>query len=183
MEGLRKGDRGVFPEIVQSCQELVYNTVLGIVQQAEDAEDVTQEVFVQVYESLHSFRQEAKLTTWIYRIAVTKALDFEKKKKRQKRGGLLRRIFNADVEEEAVHFDHPGLLLDKKQHGAALFNAINRLPEKQRIAFLLHKLESLSYQEIADVMDTSMMAVESLQLRAKKNLRKLLHTYYNRELL
>jgi RNA polymerase sigma factor (sigma-70 family) len=167
---------------VYEWQDMVYNTVVGIVQNEEDAEDITQEVFIQVYESIKGFRQEAKLSTWIYRIAISKALDFEKKKKRQKHGGLLKRIFDSSAADEVMHFDHPGVLLDKKQHAAALFSAINKLPEKQRIAFLLHKLEALSYQEIAEITDTSVMAIESLQVRARNNLRTILGDYYKNEI-
>ena len=70
-----------FAEIVNQLQGLVYNTVLGIVQNETDAEDVTQEVFIQIHESLAGYKGEAKLSTWAYRIAINKALDFEKRKK------------------------------------------------------------------------------------------------------
>ncbi len=178
VERIKSGDSTVFSEIVASCKDMVYNTALGIVQGEEDAEDITQEVFIQVYESISQFRKEAKLSTWIYRITISKALDFEKKKRRQKNGGLLKRIFNEKSEDEPAHFDHPGIVLDKKENAAVLFNALNKLPEKQRIAFMLHKLEALNYQEIADVMKISLMAVESLQVRAKNNLKNILKKYY-----
>ena len=178
IERLKNGDHTVFSEIVESCKNMVYNTTLGIVQNEEDAEDITQEVFLQVYESISEFRGEAKLSTWIYRITISKSLDYEKKKRRQKNGGLLKRIFEGKREDEPAHFDHPGIVLDKKEDAAVLFNAINKLPEKQRIAFVLHKLEALSYQEIADVMKISLMAVESLQVRAKNNLKNILKVYY-----
>ncbi|RZM08534.1 MAG: RNA polymerase sigma factor, partial [Pedobacter sp.] len=182
IERLQSGDGLAFSEIVNRWKDMVFNTVLGIVQNAEDAEDITQEVFVQVYESISKFRQEAKLSTWIYRIAISKALDFEKKKKRLKHGGLLKRIFDSNAADEVVHFDHPGILLDKKQHAAALFAAVKKLPKKQRVAFLLHKLETLSYHEIAEIMNTSVMAVESLQVRARNSLRKILAEYYKNEI-
>ncbi|MDB5202092.1 MAG: polymerase subunit sigma-70 [Ferruginibacter sp.] len=168
----------VFSDIVTGCQDMVYNAVLGIIQNETEAEDITQDVFVQVYEGLDEFRNESKLSTWIYRIAISKALDFEKKKKRQKNGGFLKKIFSGAAEEEAVSFNHPGILLDKKDDARILFAAMNKLPEKQRIAFMLHKLEGLNYQEIADVMHLSLMAVESLQVRAKNRLKELLKTYY-----
>ena len=85
IERLKKGDEAAFKEIVESSQGLVYNTALGIVQNPEDAEDVTQEVFVQLYESIKSFKGESKLSTWLYRITVSKAMDHLRKKKRKKR--------------------------------------------------------------------------------------------------
>jgi RNA polymerase sigma factor (sigma-70 family) len=178
LERLNKGDTTVFSEIVESCKDMVYNTVLGIVHNEEDAEDVTQEVFIKVYESIGKFREESALSTWIYRIAVTKSLDFLKNKKRQKNGGLLKRIFEPTREDEPANFNHPGIVLDKKEDAAMLFKALNQLPVKQKIAFILHKLEALNSQEVADIMKISLMAVESLQTRAKNNLKEILKDYY-----
>ncbi|MFZ1528127.1 MAG: RNA polymerase sigma factor [Ferruginibacter sp.] len=169
-----------FSEIVNQLQGMVYNTALGIVQNEQDAEDITQDVFIQVYESLNEFKADAKLSTWVYRITVNKALDFERKKKSSKRGGFLKRIFNTTEADEPVSFQHPGVALDKKEDAAALFKAISKLPDNQRVAFLLLKTEGLSYAEVADVMQTSVQAVESLQARAKLNLKKYLEDYYQK---
>lgn len=178
---LKSGDTTVFKEVVDSWQNKVYNTAVSIVQNEEDAEDITQEVFVTLYERIGDFREEAALSTWIYRITVSKSLDHEKKRKRLKHGGLIKKIFAVKEEEEPAHFDHPGILLDNKERAAVLFKALKKLPDKQRIAFTLHKVEGLSQQEIASVMDTTVYAIESLQLRAKNNLRKTLNAYYNKQ--
>ncbi len=170
-----------FKDIVEQWQTMVYNTALSIVQVAEDAEDITQDVFLDVYEKLPAFRGEAQLSTWIYRITVNNALDFEKKKKRQKNGGLFRQIFRVKEEEEPVNFNHPGVLLDNKEKAAVLFKALKKLPEKQRVAFTLHKIEGLPYQEVAAIMNTSLYAVESLMARAKAGLKKTLEQFYQSE--
>ena len=157
---------------------------MGILQNAEDSEDVTQEVFVQVFESVHQFKGDSKFSTWLYRIAVTKSLDHLRKKKRKKRFGFLQSLFGPN-EEEIKHtpdFQHPGVSMENKEHAAALFNAISKLPDNQKAAFTLHKLEGLSYQEIAEALDTSVSSVESLMHRAKGNLRKLLTDYYENNL-
>ena len=169
-----------FADIVHERQQMVYNTALGIVQNEEDAEDITQEVFLKVYEGLKTFRQESSLSTWIYRITITTALDFEKQKKRHKRGGLMKRVFGYAEVDEKPDFFHPGVALDKKEDAAVLFLAIKKLPEKQRTAFLLHKMEGLTNNEIATIMETTLLAVESLQVRAKNNLRKHLKDYYTK---
>jgi RNA polymerase sigma-70 factor (ECF subfamily) len=75
-------------------------------------------------------------------------------------------------------FNHPGVTLDKKEDAGQLFKAIKNLPENQRIAFSLHKIEGLSYQEVSDVMKTTISSVESLIHRAKINLKKKLEEYY-----
>lgn len=176
IERLRKGDEAAFKYLVDNYKERVYNTAIGIVQNAEDAEDVAQEVFIQVYRSIHSFKGESKLSTWLYRIATTRALDLLRSRKSKKRFGLLQRLFGEGNEPvyEIPDFNHPGVALDRKENAAKLFKAIGQLPDNQRIAFTLHKLEDLSYQEISQIMKTSLPAVESLMHRAKQNLRKIL---------
>ena len=176
IQGLRNGDEGAFKELVDTYQDMVFNTAIGIVQNAEDAEDVAQEVFIQVYRSIHQFKGEAKLSTWLYRIATTRALDLLRSRKSKKRFGFMQRLFGDGNEplHELPDFNHPGVALDRKENAARLFKAIAQLPDNQKTAFTLHKLEDLSYQEVSDVMQTSVPAVESLMHRAKHNLRKIL---------
>lgn len=158
---------------------MVYNTVLGIVQDATEAEDLAQEVFIQVYQSVKQFRSESKLSTWLYRIAVTKALDAERKKKAKKRMSHMRAWLGMEEkEQEPVVFYHPGVQLDNREKAAMLFKALRLLPENQRAAFVLIKTEGLSYEEVAAVLQTSIKAVEALMHRAKENLRKQLQTYF-----
>lgn len=180
IERLKNGDEAAFKEIVESSQGLVYNTALGIVQNPEDAEDVAQEVFVQLYESIKSFKGESKLSTWLYRITVSKAMDHLRKKKRKKRFAYVQSLFG--VNEELLHdppdFVHPGVSLDNKEKAKELFKAIDQLPAKQKIAFTLNRIEGLSYQEISEIMKLTVASVESLLHRARKNLRKNLETYY-----
>jgi RNA polymerase sigma factor (sigma-70 family) len=181
---LQQGDESAFSRLVDEWQDMVYNTALGIVQNDEDADDVTQEVFIQVYQSVSSFKGESKLSTWLYRITVSKALDHEKKKKRKKRFAFVQSLFGNDEEEQGhpAEFNHPGVQLEKKERAADLFNALKQIPDNQRIAFTLHKLEGQSYQEIAEIMNTTLYAVESLIGRAKTNLKKVLSNYYNNKI-
>ena len=178
IERLKLGDKTVYTEVVERWQHMIYNTAVSIVQNEEDAEDITQDVFVTLYERIKDFREESSLSTWLYSITIRKALDLEKRKKRQKHGGFLQRIFSVREIEKPANFNHPGILLDNKERAAVLFNALKELPDKQRVAFTLHKLEGLNYQQIADIMNTSLYSVESLQVRAKKNLKKILKEYY-----
>jgi RNA polymerase sigma factor (sigma-70 family) len=180
IQQLRAGDEGAFKSLVANHQDLVYNTALGIVQNSEDAEDVAQEVFIQVYRSIDQFKGDARLSTWIYRITTTKALDHIRSRKRKKRFAFITSLFgpNDELIHEPVDFQHPGVTLDRKEQAALLFRMIDQLPENQKVAFTLHKTEELSYQEIADVMQLSVSAVESLLFRARQNLRRLLEKYY-----
>jgi len=176
IQQLKEGDEAAFKYLVDTYKDRVFNTAIGIVQNAEDAEDVTQEVFIQVYRSIQNFKGESKLSTWLYRIATTRALDLLRSRKSKKRFGLLQRLFGEENEPvfELPDFNHPGVALDRKENAARLFKAINQLPENQKVAFTLHKIEDLSYQEISEIMKTSLPAVESLMHRAKQNLKKIL---------
>jgi len=176
VEQLKKGDEQAFKTIVSTWQDMVYNTAIGMLQSAEDAEDVAQEVFVQVFESIHTFKGESKLSTWLYRITTSKALDLIRRKRRKKRFAFVQHILgeNNEVLVQMPDFHHPGVALDQKEDAAKLFRAIQELPDNQKTAFVLNKIEGLSYQEIAEVMKTTLSSVESLLHRAKSNLRKWL---------
>lgn len=176
IQRLQNGEEPAFRYLVDTYQNRVFNTAIGIVQNAEDAEDVAQEVFIQVYRSIHGFKGESKLSTWLYRIATTRSLDLLRSRKSKKRFGFMQRLFGDDNDpiHELPDFNHPGVTLDRKENAAKLFKAIGQLPANQKTAFTLHKLENLSYQEISEVMQTSVPAVESLMHRAKQKLRKIL---------
>ena len=172
-----------FNLLYEQHKGLIYNLCLKYLQNIEDAEDVTQEVFVTIHNSLHQFKGDSKISTWIYRIAVTKSLEFIRSKKRKKRFSFFQSIFtteNGEVKLEAIHFQHPGVQLENKERAAILFAAIDKLPENQKTAFILAKLEDLSYSEIAEVMKITNSSVESLLFRAKQNLQKLLGAYYEK---
>ncbi len=172
-----------FNVLYEEHKGMVYNLCLKYLQNIEDAEDVTQEVFVTIHNSIHQFKGDSKISTWIYRIAVTRSLEFIRAKKRKKRFAFFQTVFaneKGEVKTEALHFHHPGVQLENKERAAILFSAIDKLPENQKTAFILAKLEDLSYAEIAEVMKVSNASVESLLFRAKQNLQKLLGTYYEK---
>ena len=180
IEELRNGSEKAFKTLIQLHQDKVLNTCLGFVPNMQDAEDLSQEVFVEVYRSIQSFRGDAKLSTWLYRIASTKCLEFLRKKRREKRGGGLS-ILQLEKAPTPVEFNHPGIDKEKKESAKVLFAAIRSLPENQSVALVFSKIEQLSNKEIAHVMETTEKAVESLLVRARKNLRKELEEYYKKE--
>ena len=177
---LKKGDETAFKTIVDQWKDLVYNTSLGIVQNETEAEDITQDVFIKVFENISSFKGESKFSTWLYRIATTTSLDHLRSRKRKKRFGFIFSIASDENNEstQVPDFNHPGVKLDDKERARILFKAISKLPENQKAAYTLNKLEGLSYKEISDVMKTTVSAVESLMSRANGNLRKQLEEFY-----
>ncbi len=177
---LKNKDREAFKEIVETWQDMVFNTAIGFLQNAEDAEDTAQEVFMQVFESVSSFKAESKISTWIYRITVSKCLDHLRKKKRKKRFAFLQSLYgkNDSLLIDPPDFFHPGVKAENKENAAVLFKAIEKLPVNQKTAFVLNKIEDLSYREIGEIMNTSESAVDSLLQRAKKNLQSTLREHY-----
>ncbi len=171
---LRQGDEAAFKQVFDSYKDRIFNTILYMVQSNAEAEDLTQEVFVEVFLSIENFNAQSQLYTWIYRIAVNKALNHQRFKKAKKRFGTLLSIFNLSPADESPDFIHPGILLENKELSESLHNAIDKLPDKQKTAFILRQLEDLSYAEIAEVMQTTIPSVESLLFRAKQNLQKYL---------
>jgi len=183
LEQLRKGDEAAFKTIVERWQNMVYNTILGIVQNETESEDLTQDVFIKVVEKISSFKGDSKFSTWLYRIATTTALDYLRSRKRKKRFGFLQSFGGGNEENENISdFHHPGVDLDNKERAAVLFKAIDTLPGNPKVAYTLHKLEGLSYRDVSEVLNTSVSAVESLMSRANQNLRKKLEEYYNKHL-
>ena len=140
---------------------------------AEDAEEITQDVFLQVHKKLGEFRNEAKLETWIYRITVNKSIDFLRSKKRQK--NQVHQANNEITGQLASNINDPAQLLENDEGIHLLMSCIRQLPDNQQQALVLLKMEQKSQKEVAEIMDTSRKAVESLFQRAKTNLKKLLN--------
>lgn len=181
IRSLQARDHSAYAHFVDLYSGKVFNTCLGILQSREDAEDVSQEVFIAVVQSIGSFEGKSSLSTWVYRICLTKSYEHIRSKRRKKRFGILVSLFHEDTAEpikEIGDFTHPGVLLENKERAKLLFTAIRKLPENQQKAFVLHKVEGLSYREIAEIMELSLSSIESLLFRAGQNLRKLLDDYY-----
>ena len=157
---------------------MVLNLALQYVQNLEDAEEITQDVFVNIHQSFEEFRHESTLKTWIYRITINQSLDFIKAKKRQKRFAFLTHLFYEDSNEprfEVANFNHPGIELEQKEALQRVFEAINLLNESQKTVIILSKIEQKSQKEIAEIMALTTSAVESLLSRAKIKLGEILN--------
>ncbi len=176
---LKKRDDSAFNQLLELYQHMVYNSILNIVQHEQDAEDLSQEVFIRIFKSIDSFRGDAKLSTWIYRITYTTALEWERKKKAGKAINYFKNLIGINEQKDSIaSFDHPGVSIENKEMARALFKALSQLPEQQRIAFLLIKSEGLSYQQASEIMNKSIKSLEGLIQRAKENLKLQLNNFY-----
>ncbi len=182
IEDLKRGDPKALESLFLIYKDRVYNTALGYLQNIQDAEELTQDVFIEIFNSASKFKGDSAFTTWIYRITVNKSLDKIKYQKRRKRFAVLTSIFKPDSPELAIDtpdFIHPGIEIELKECSQLLFNALNELPENQKTAFILSKIELLSQKEISEIMKTSVSSVESLIFRAKQNLKNILGKKYD----
>ena len=174
IEQLRQGDEPAFRWLVNNYRNRVYHTVLNLLQNSKEAEDAAQETFIEVHRSIKGFREEASLATWISRIATRKAID---KLRRQKTREKWTNWWGKESNEVET-FEHPGVLAENKEKASILFKAIQSLPEKQRIAFTLIKVQGMPYEEACEILQQNIKAVESLIGRARSNLQKLLADHY-----
>ena len=182
---LREGTNQAYGQLLDEYQQKVFGTCISFIPNYEDAEDIAQEVFVEVFNSIGKFKGDSKLSTWIYRIATNKCLEFIRKKNTKKRFGLMQSLLGNDLPIDRnsyfTEFNHPGIQLENKEKSKILFAAINRLPEAQKIVYTLNKIDDLSYKEVSEITEKSVSSIESLLFRAKKNLQELLHDYYKKE--
>lgn len=178
---IAQGSEEALEQLYQQYADRVFNTLISYTKNAEDAEELLQDVFVTIFNTASRFEFNSSVSTWVYRIAVNKSLDFLRKKNSQKRFGFFTSLYvknSAEVKYDAVDFVHPGVKLDNKEDAKLLFQAIDTLPENQKTAFILTQIEGLSQKEASEIMKQSRKAVESLVQRAKSNLRQKLETYF-----
>ncbi|NOS84884.1 MAG: RNA polymerase sigma factor [Ignavibacteria bacterium] len=182
IEDLKRGDPRALESLFSIYKDKVFNTALSYLQNTQDAEELTQDVFIEVFNSAGKFKGDSAISTWIYRITVNKSLDKIKYQKRRKRFAVITSIFSPDSAELAIDtpdFIHPGIEIELKERSQLLFKALNDLPENQKTAFILSKIELLSQKEISEIMKTTVSSVESLIFRAKQNLKNILSKKYD----
>ena len=167
-------DQNAFKQLFEQYKDFVYNICYRMSGNREEAEDITQDVFIKIFHSVEKFRGDAKLSSWIYRIAVNTCLKKERSKKLNYWVSL-EFMFQDKEEFQPMSGDKlPDQLVEISEAEQIVQHAIQQLPGRQRTALILHRYENLSYQEIAQIMEISLSAVESLQHRAKHNLTKKL---------
>ena len=174
---LQQGSEAAFRTLVERYQHRVYQTAFSLLRSPEEAEDVAQEVFVEVYQTIAGFRGDAALSTWLYRLATSHALSYRRWARAKKRFAHFTSLLGLDnhLLHEPPDHAHPQALLEGEQQVQRLLSHLGRLPAKQQVAFTLRHEQELSYEEIAAVLDTSVAAVESLLFRARQQLQRYLH--------
>jgi RNA polymerase sigma-70 factor (ECF subfamily) len=181
---IKNNDRHAFKELVENHQKLVMNTCKGFLHNEDDAHDVSQEVFIEAYRSVKKFRGDSKITTWLYRIAVNKSLNFIRDNRKHRRLSDIDIMTGKNEKHISTHLNPnlPDTEIENRERSRVLYSAIDELPTNQREAFILNKYENLNYKEISEIMNKSISSIESLLFRAKKNLQVKLYNYYKENL-
>ncbi len=176
-----QGDKEKFRKLVEQYQQMVFRTCMGFLHNKDDADDLTQDVFIQAYQSLHRFKGDSAFSTWLYRIAVNASLNKIRKSPLKL---ILQRFDNSTgFKNETEKYlsvsteEDPENILIRQEHIEWVRRALDTLPENQRTAIVLSKYDDLSQKEIAEIMNTTEGAVEALMQRAKKNLREKLSAH------
>lgn len=183
IERILEGETDLFRLLVEYYHNRIFILIRGFVHQEQDAQDLTQETFINAFVSLGSFRGKSEFSTWLYRIAVNTTYSFLRKRERAipflinrdkgqggKVGGVwMRKDFMPIGKEKSPHDQ-----ASERQINSFIYKEIDRLPKNQRTAFVLSRIEEMSQKEIAQVMGVSVRAVESLLQRAKRNLKSKL---------
>lgn len=178
LQKISSADPTAFRDLFEAYNRMVFNICYRMTANRQEAEDLTQEVFLNTYKSIGRFRSESKLSTWLYRITINHCLNQQAKKKRQ-RWLSLDFISDSEIEQNPALVHRPDIGLEQKESELIIQKCINSLPKQQRIAIILSRYEGLSYQEIAVVMHCSVSSVESRLFRAKQNLYNKLRPYLN----
>lgn len=169
----QSNDAAAFDEIVLGYQDRIYGLCRRLLGNTHDAEEAAQDVFLKAFRSLHKFRPEASLYTWLYRIAVNTCIDYKRKP-------FFESLFRRTEEGDEIRIDPPSgdpspeRLYESKQLGAALWKGLAKISPKLRIALVLKEIEGLSYEEIADVLEISLGTVKSRISRAREELLQIL---------
>ena len=180
IDELREGDMTALAILVEKYKRLVYRVAVQITKNHEDANDVMQDTFLKVYESIHSFRKDAAFETWLYRIVVNHATTLVKRRERRRESPL------SSTSEMEIHPDlrrtvdlanNPHLNLERKERQRWVTQAVNSLPLKQRTVVILHEFEGLTHPEIASILNCSEGTVRSRLHYARHKLKELLKPY------
>ena len=173
IERCKDGDEAACGDLVGAHQRMVYTLALHLLQDPDEALDLSQEVFLRVFRTLPGFRGQSALRTWIYRIVINQARNRQRWWRRRRRGSQvsLDEHLERCGDVEAKGSVWPDRLLASKETSTLIWQALNRLPFDQRTALILREVDGLRYDEIAFSLGVAVGTVKSRLTRARQALR------------
>ena len=184
LEKAKQGDVKAFEELIEGYQKKVYNIALKILGNPDDAGELAQEVFIRVFKSIGKFREEARFSTWLYRITTNACLDSLRKQKNKRQVSLDEDVRREDGEMRREVEDSrptPDIEAERNEIKKIVHAAINALPEEHRTVIVLRDIQGFSYEDIARIINCPEGTVKSRINRARLNLKEMLVS--RRELL
>ena len=173
------GDVNAYAILVLRYQDRIFRTVVALVGDSDEAEDIAQEIFVKAYASLHRFRGQSQFYTWLYRIAVNRCLDHIKSRNRR----VMVRDENGELDAAVLSLDLPSgdstdARMTQMELQSVLETALKQLPEEYRVTFVMREIDGLTYDEISELLGCSVGTVKSRLFRARSRLQNLLRSFY-----
>ena len=183
VSGLKDGQEEAFRLLIRRYQGKLYSVAYGITLDREESLDIIQEVFLKVYQKIHTFREESRLSTWLHRITVNQCLNWKRRWKRRFRfhHQPIERDEAGEFPELGTDADYPETQYEKKEFERIFWQRLKELPEEARIVYVLKEVEGLSYDEIAAVLKIKKGTVSSRLFYARKRLRDSLKPYLEEE--
>jgi len=184
------GDLSLFKVLVQRHQARVYATAYRVLGNSDEAEEVVQDTFIKVHQNLDKFKASASFSSWLFRIAHNVSMDVLRSKQRRRESNLvafdpqaapeddLRTNPGGPVSQLADYRPDPSQMLDIKEQSQVIQDCLNNLPEPQKLVLVMHDLEGLSYQDIADISHTNIGTVRSRLHYGRLKLKELLAPYF-----
>lgn len=185
IEGIAQNHEPSFRALIEKYKRLVFSSAYRVVRNTPDAEDICQEVFLEVFKSIHKLKYEDNISGWLFKITKNKSISLLRKRnpaKAHTAEDIHCSIVQSKISINNSDHNTPAQELENAEANNVLFNAIDCLPSKQKKVLLMHKFEDYSQKEICDILDLSQASVESLIYRAKSNLRKSLFSYFKNQL-
>ncbi len=164
---IMSGDNDAFGEIVARYKNLVYSVILRMINDYEEANDISQEVFIKVYKNLGKYQPEYKFSTWIMRITTNHVIDFLRKRKQET-------VNIEDVDYELSSSSNPEREYLEKEQGEIFAKAIAQLPDMYKMPIVLYHIKRFSYQEIADMLNIPLSKVKNRIFRGRRLLKEIL---------
>jgi RNA polymerase sigma-70 factor (ECF subfamily) len=169
-----QGDSAAFGELVRRYQDRLYNTVLRLVDNAEDAQDVVQDAFLQAYQALGGFKGDSQFFTWLYRIAINTAISLKRKQRvtlrmhgNREEGGVVEPV-------DPSEFTQPGYALEQAEQERKIQQALGRLSAEHRAVLIMKDMEGQKYEVMAEVLEVPIGTIRSRLHRARLELREIL---------